>query len=37
VEQDMRKSRKKGLTDIENDLFLRESLNVTADYIGILK
>ncbi len=37
AEQDMRKTRKKGITDLDNDLFLKESLNVTADYIGMLK
>ncbi len=37
VEQDMRKSRKKNLVDLENDLFLKEALQVAADYVGLLK
>ncbi len=38
VEKDMRKTRKKDrLADLENDIFLREAINITSDYIGLLK
>ncbi len=37
AEQEARQSRKKGLVDLENDLFLQEALNITADYAGLLR
>ncbi len=37
AEHEARQNRKKGLVDLENDLFLQEALNITADYVGMVR
>ncbi len=37
AEHEARQNRKKGLVDLENDLFLQEALNITADYVGLVR
>lgn len=36
IEQETRKSRKKDIVDLENDLFLQEAINITVDYVSML-
>ncbi len=37
AEHEARQNRKKGLVDLENDLFLQEALNITADYVRLVR